>query len=558
MKWSSLRLPRLQSSPSRYKFSLVWPSSPFILLLFCALLLSQGIATRSLWASHEARAAQNAQLMLDDGDWLLPRLFDGQVELQKPPGFYWLVAGVGAARGGVDAVAVRLPAILAGMLMVLMIWWHLHRRGRYVAAFVAGVVLVGAVHFTGTARIGRIDVPLACAVTAIILNSRLSPTPRSGEGGARGIWIGVLGGIALLLKGPIGIVLPVAVLGVLCLLERGSIRRYSVLALISGSIALAIAAPWYLWANAATDGEFFRTFFLYHHVNRAFGGAEALAGHPRWYYVPRFAADFLPWTPLLILALVQYCRRSLRAAQIVVGTCRVPSQEESVASVGKLSTSKGESGTRSVPTTSVSPIEHRDSDARFGLIWLVVMILVLSISRFKRADYLLPAYGGAAIFLGCAIERWYLERSAKHRQRLLAAFIVSLALLPVGWLAFDRIVTAREGAARDQEAFATRVRELAPQPHEIVLFRVESHQLGYHLGRPIHTLVEWSDLNVRLREPGPHFIVTRAEFLDEVRQYASCVPEVISRSEDVSAVRQHRPLILLRFHGQPCPNQPKD
>ena len=149
------------------------PSPAFIaLLVLCGSLFLQGIGSREMWASHEARAAQNAQRMLDDGDWLLPRLYDGQVELQKPAGFYWLVAAVGSLRGGVDAWAVRLPAAVAGTLTVLMVWWHLCRRGRPLAGFLAAAMLAGAVHFTGTARIGRIDVPLACAVCAFLLFSR--------------------------------------------------------------------------------------------------------------------------------------------------------------------------------------------------------------------------------------------------------------------------------------------------------------------------------------------------------------------------------------------------
>src|SRR6478672_11944127 len=146
--------------------------APLILLLLCGSLFLQGTGSRDLWASHEARAAQNAQRMLDDGNWLLPRLYDGQPELQKPPGFYWLVALTGLFRGGVDAWAVRLPAAMAGTLTVLMVWWHLRQCGRPVAGFVAAAMLAGAVHFTGTARIGRIDVPLACAVAAIMLVSR--------------------------------------------------------------------------------------------------------------------------------------------------------------------------------------------------------------------------------------------------------------------------------------------------------------------------------------------------------------------------------------------------
>src|SRR5262249_49090800 len=58
------------------------------------------LGTRDLVSSHEARAAQNAQRMLDTGEWGLPTLFDGQADLQKPPGFYWLVAAVGWLNSG--------------------------------------------------------------------------------------------------------------------------------------------------------------------------------------------------------------------------------------------------------------------------------------------------------------------------------------------------------------------------------------------------------------------------------------------------------------------------
>src|SRR5262249_19103991 len=134
-----------------------------------------------------------------------------------------------------------------------------------------------------------------------------------------------------------------------------------------------------------------------------------------------------------------------------------------------------------------------DADARFGLIWLVVMVALLSCSRFKRADYLLPAYPGAAIFLGCAVENWYQSRSASTRRWAAIGFATLLALIPAWWLGFDRVVTAREEAARDHSAFAGQIRTFAPAPEPIVLFRVESHELAFHLGRPVHTLVEWGD-----------------------------------------------------------------
>ena len=42
---------------------------------------------------------------------------------------------------------------------------------------------------------------------------------------------------------------------------------------------------------------------------------------------------------------------------------------------------------------------------------------------------------------------------------------------------------------------------------------VQSHLLSYHLGPPLHTLVEWGELNERLAAPGPHFVVMPPEYV---------------------------------------------
>src|SRR5437660_1688130 len=68
--------------------------------VLCALLYFYRLGDRDLASSHEARAAQSAQRILNTGEWALPRLFDGRVEMQKPPLYYWLVALLGALNGG--------------------------------------------------------------------------------------------------------------------------------------------------------------------------------------------------------------------------------------------------------------------------------------------------------------------------------------------------------------------------------------------------------------------------------------------------------------------------
>lgn len=474
------------------------------LVVLCCTTFLQGISTRGLWASHEARAAQNAQSILLDGDWLAPRLFDGQVELQKPAGIYWLIAIVGALRGEVDAVAVRLPVAMAGTITVLMVWHHLHQRGRPIAGLITAIALASAIHYTGTARIGRIDVPLGCAVCATLFLARereLRLAPCAGLAAA----------LALLLKGPIGLALPGLMMLVWQCVDPKPWRQTLRFVIVATVIAMVLGLPWYVAINRRTDGEFVRVFVLYHHFNRAFGGAEALAAHPWWYYLPRFAVDFLPWSPLLLLAIL---RRSWRG----------------------------------------------DRDVLFGLVWLGVMLALLSASRFKRADYLIPAYPGAAIVVGCWLEQWYLRRSQGHRKLLALSLALFALCVPVATWVYDRTVTQAEQASRDQAAFADVVRQHAPSPAMLYLFQVEAHQFTFHAGRPVHTLVEWHDLASPLEGLGPHFVVTRADLeLDLSRRFDGVV---LARSADLvpASIKPHRPLVLIRVESgpHPWPKPPKD
>ena len=74
---------------------------------------------------------------------------------------------------------------------------------------------------------------------------------------------------------------------------------------------------------------------------------------------------------------------------------------------------------------------HDEPEARFGCVWLVSLILLLSLLEYKRSDYLLPAYPGAALMLGCVAERWCRTLTAWHRRLAfgsLAAIVLAAAL----------------------------------------------------------------------------------------------------------------------------------
>ena len=167
--------------------------------------------------------------------------------------------------------------------------------------------------------------PLALAVTIILSGFYLAL-----KGGGKfpylfPAYLALAG--ALLLKGPIGAVLPATVAGVY-LFSEGElplpwhVRRWASLAHRFGlwwgiPLVLCLVLPWYLWANAATGGEVFRVFFWHHNVDR-FSGSGGLRAHPWWLYGPYLASHFLPWSLLLPVAAWYTLRRGLWRADPLI------------------------------------------------------------------------------------------------------------------------------------------------------------------------------------------------------------------------------------------------
>jgi 4-amino-4-deoxy-L-arabinose transferase-like glycosyltransferase len=482
----------------------------FCLLLALAYpLYFHHLAERDLWSSHEARAAQDAQTILDDGAWGLPRLFDGRLEMQKPPLYYWLVASIARCRGDqVDAWAVRLPAALAGMGCMLTIYLFGVLRGRSLAGFLAATILATSLHFTWLARVGRIDMPLTFTVTLALGSFYLA---RSGYCPKTSLLTGYLAIAAgVMLKGPIGAALPLAVAGCFLLVERELPLPWQVdrVLALSGRwrlwwgvpLVLLLVLPWFLWASAETGGELPRVLLWHHNIERGFGGSDVLRAHPWWFYIPHLAADFLPWSLLLPLA-------------------------------GWLAWRRGWWG--------------EDAEARFGLVWLAGVLIVLSCARFKRADYLLPAFSGAALFLGAIGERYFLR--ALQPRRLALVFGLTVTSCVVGWIIHvDKTLPALE-PTREHRRFAEVIRGHAPLPEKVVFFRAEMHALAFHVGRPLDLLVQWHDLENCLAGRGETYIVmpsaTTCEWPAELKNVRL---EEVMRNTDLCGGEHEKPLVLLR------------
>jgi 4-amino-4-deoxy-L-arabinose transferase-like glycosyltransferase len=479
-------------------------ASFLVLLALTGALFFPFLNQRDLSSSHEARAAINATVVLERGCWGLPRLFDEQIELQKPPLYYWLVSVLGWLRGGgVDAWAVRLPAALAGMACVAWLWLLLHRRGLSAAGFGAGCVLATCVHFTWLAQVGRIDMPLTLTVAVALGCFFLS------NNSWRWHLMGYVAvGLGLLLKGPIALVLTaVAALAVVGMdaarggasaFLRNAAKRMRALDVEWGALVVAaVAGPWFVWANLETGGRLWDVFVWRHNFERGFG-SESLAAHPWWFYLARFWIDLAPWSFVAPLAMAWGWRRGLW---------------------------------------------RDDAVFRLGLVWFVSMLLLLSCMRFKRADYLLPAYPGFALFLGTTLQHWQRACAACWRRGLAVAWLALLGTYVIGWATFH--VALAEGFPYADAA--ARIRAHAGADTPVVFFRAESHPLAFHLGRPMTSTLEWENLAVWANEPRSIYFVMPAECADvwQVELPTGALERVFALDE-LHETRAARAFVVLR------------
>jgi len=473
-----------------------------LLLLAAAFLMVFKIADRDLWSSHEARAAMDAQSLLEKGSNGIPRLYDGQLELQKPPAYYWLVAGIAHLRGGeVDALAVRLPSALSALAILLIVFLVVgYGMGRPIAGALCSLILATGIHFPWLARIGRIDMALALSVTIAGLAWILHE-----QGWAKARWLAYLAcAMGFLLKGPIGLLAPLAILAALLMIEGKwpAIWEYQAwrnlaanLSLIRGfTLILALVVPVFLWLEYQSGGQFFREFFWLHNVQRGLGGSR-LRSHPFWLYVPFLLLYISPWSIFLIVALVRPA--------------------------------------------------HWKNDflARAGLAWLVGVLLLLSASKFKRADYLLPAYPGAALFLGCWLEHQLLGARNRFWSAGIAMVTVLVLLIwtyRIGWS------LPAEEPYRDYRPFAKVIRSHAGAS-SVIFFQAEAHTLAFRVGQPLVQTVEWSELSKQVKRTGSAWVVMRPEVAAEADKNLPGIEWTeVSRITEYSGGQHERPLVLLQ------------
>lgn len=443
----------------------------------------------ALWDEDEPLYAAIALDMYQRGDWITPR-YNGELFAEKPPLAYWLMM-LGYSLLGVNEWAVRVPSAVFGVGTGWVVYFLGRRLFSAGVGFWAALAALTSIIFTVSARAATTDSVFVFFTTlgmyAFVAGGLVQPKiedklseaspcagTKSGKNhvadasrptnepspGKASWWAFALMyfcfGMAILAKGPIGLVLPVGMLGLFLLVRRQwesgdrwwadrrgwLMRRFPrpaegdflrpvwqaktlaamLLSWLVGGAALLrtfrprrllqtawqmrpitalaicalVAVPWYVLVGMETDGEFLWKFFWEQNVLRTMKPMQGHSG-PVWYYIPAILVGFFPWSVFLGPALVELVR--------------------------------GIAPSESKRTT---PDDHRQRAACiFVACWIGVFVAAWSVPRTKLPHYVLTAYPALGLMTGWFIERWLArpERVARFWMRLALG---SLAVVGMG------------------------------------------------------------------------------------------------------------------------------
>jgi 4-amino-4-deoxy-L-arabinose transferase-like glycosyltransferase len=221
-------------------------------LLVAAVLFICNIWGYDLWAPDERFFGEGAREMVVDGQWLVTHV-NGKVNTRKAPFFFWLIALLSLPFGRVTSLTARLPSALASLGTVAMTLRLGRRSSSERAAVLAVFILATTYMFWDKARSVQIDAVMCCLIW-IALSA--FEAWRAGDLGGRraGLVFWAAGALAVLAKGPVGLLLPLGIALATLAVDR-EIGRWRDFAPFTGPLLFAaICGAWVaatmLWGPA--------------------------------------------------------------------------------------------------------------------------------------------------------------------------------------------------------------------------------------------------------------------------------------------------------------------
>ncbi len=377
-----------------------WKAHVATILVVASVVLFTNLGGPRLWDRDEPRNAGCAAEMLLRGDWVVP-VFNGELRSHKPVLLYWLMMSAYAVLG-VGEFSARFWSAALAVGSCLCVYAIGRRIFSPRVGLWAAVILATTMMFDVAGRAATPDSVLiflaTAALTWFVLRTFPSRTvDQETKAGADEepstelfpiepfavIILYAIMGLATLAKGPIGVILPSAVIGVFLLIRsfsttygapRGVWRLTRPISYFIGvclrmkvhwatSVVLAVALPWYVWVGLRTDGAWLSGFFLEHNLGRAMQQMEGHGGSPFYFYPVALMLGFAPWSVFFIPTFLDAYRRMRRG-------------------------------------------DREGNGLLFALCWVAVYVGLFSLASTKLPSYITPCYPAVALLVGSYVDRW--------------------------------------------------------------------------------------------------------------------------------------------------------
>ena len=449
---------------------------------------------------EESRWATAARKMLATGDWIVPRQ-QGVVFPERPPMTMWLMAVVGYFRGDVDAIAIRLPSVVAILLTTLLVYGYTRALVSGFAALVAALAYATMAQVLQIGRMGESEAVFTLLVSASLLVWHLGYTR-----GWRPLATWPLGfacaALAALVKGPQAPVYFVAITATYLAVRRDWRYLVSWPYAVGVAVFFAIIAAWQIPFYFATD---------LHSVAATWAGLAAdrvrlagLAKHMVAYPLETFAC-LLPWSPILV-ALAKRETRALVADQWPLVAFLLVALAVAYPTVWIVAGAQGRYFMPLYPLVAVlvGLVIDRCSVAVAGryprrawhqfLLCTGTLIAVLSIVTLIPAKWALGSYQPlwfrmalVPLALAAAWALWRCYQTSTPNTRLLAvAAIAAFAGIAQGGV----MMNAKIARWNDPSAAVARVKELIGSATPLVSLTAIDHRFAYFYRDPIAEL-DW-------------------------------------------------------------------
>jgi len=316
-----------------------------------------GLGNLGLTDRDEGSNAEAGREMLETGHWISPTL-NYEPRFAKPALVYWILSA-SFALFGVNEFSARLPSALFGIGLILLQYQFLRRITGSSMAFAGALMLLLNVEVIAINRMVLTDPELVFFTTVAGYSFWRG---MQGKGQDRRWFWGWYGGMALamLAKGPVGIIIPLlAMVPYLTLTRQWSYFWNQGFPLLGTTVFLMAAAPWYLAMFAIHGADYMAAA----QANTTGRFANPMEGHGGTilFFVPVLFFGFFPWSAFLPVPLYEALKNWKRF------------------------------------WFRERPWKTEEELAFFAALWVISVFIFFSLSATRLPHYLYPLFPPAAI-----------------------------------------------------------------------------------------------------------------------------------------------------------------